>query len=101
MVYSNPRPARSPLICGGCRECCKGPVRNLPITDPAFLYDTYERGGKTYLATRDNGDCVYLVEGGCGIYERRPSVCRSYDCRDYVTSPGMPLRIRLQAVRRL
>ena len=65
------------------------------------MWQTYQRDGVTYLATRDNGDCVYLCSGGCSIYETRPNICRSYDCRDYVTHPGMPLRIRLQAVRRM
>jgi Fe-S-cluster containining protein len=44
---------------------------------------------------------VYLVAGGCGIYESRPEACRVYDCREYVTNKGMPLRIRLQAAKRL
>lgn len=65
------------------------------------MWQTYQRDGKTYLATRASGDCVYLCSGGCSIYATRPNVCRSYDCRDYVTHPGMPLRIRLQAVRRM
>ncbi len=33
------------------------------------------------LAQRENGDCVYLGTDGCTIYERRPSVCRGFDCR--------------------
>lgn len=100
MVYSQPRPARPPLLCGSCRECCRGP-RELEITEPAFLFETYGRDGKTYLATRENGDCVYLVKGGCSIYGWRPQACRDYDCRDFATHPGMPIRIRLQAVRRM
>jgi len=100
MDYSQPRPARSPLLCGTCRECCLGP-RELELHEPAFMYETYERDGVTYLANRENGDCVYLVAGGCSIYGRRPQACRDYDCRDYATHPGMPIRIRLQAVRRM
>lgn len=100
MVYSHPKPARSPLICGPCRECCKGP-RELIISEPGFLYHSYQRDGLTYLATHRNGDCVYLTLGGCGIYEWRPEACRQYDCRNYVTNPGMALRIRLQAARRM
>lgn len=100
MVYSQPRPARSPLICGACRECCKGP-RELELFEPSFMWHTEARGGKTFLATRDNGDCVYLCSGGCSIYETRPNACRDFDCRDYVTHPGMSRRIRLQAARRI
>lgn len=65
------------------------------------MWQTYQRDGGTFLATRANGDCVYLCAGGCSIYDTRPNICRSYDCRDYATHPGMPLRIRLAAVRRM
>jgi hypothetical protein len=33
------------------------------------------------LATEENGQCVYLGAKGCTIYERRPLLCRSFDCR--------------------
>jgi Fe-S-cluster containining protein len=30
----------------------------------------------------ESGKCIHFVTGkGCSIYERRPAVCRSYDCR--------------------
>jgi Fe-S-cluster containining protein len=36
------------------------------------------------LAHKPNGDCVYLGEvngvGRCTIYERRPAICRAFDC---------------------
>lgn len=35
------------------------------------------------LATKENGHCVYLGESGCTIYERRPLLCRSFDCRKH------------------
>jgi hypothetical protein len=35
------------------------------------------------LATRSNGQCVYLGASGCTIYDRRPLLCRSFDCRKY------------------
>lgn len=35
------------------------------------------------LATKGNGECVYLGESGCTIYERRPLLCRSFDCRKH------------------
>jgi len=33
------------------------------------------------LKHKPNGDCVYLGESGCTIYDRRPAICRSFDCR--------------------
>jgi hypothetical protein len=35
------------------------------------------------LATEANGQCVYLGASGCTIYDRRPLLCRSFDCREY------------------
>jgi hypothetical protein len=35
------------------------------------------------LATEPNGQCVYLGPAGCTIYERRPLLCRSFDCRKH------------------
>jgi Fe-S-cluster containining protein len=35
------------------------------------------------LAVRENRDCIYLEEAGCTIYERRPAICRAYDCRGF------------------
>jgi hypothetical protein len=42
-------------------------------------------GGETVfvLETTAAGACVYLGEGGCTIYERRPLICRSFDCRKH------------------
>ena len=42
------------------------------------------------LATEANGQCVYLGESGCTIYDRRPLLCRSFDCRKhYLILPRM------------
>jgi hypothetical protein len=35
------------------------------------------------LATEANGQCVYLGAAGCTIYDRRPVLCRSFDCREH------------------
>jgi hypothetical protein len=35
------------------------------------------------LATKENGECAYLGPEGCTIYERRPVLCRSFDCRKH------------------
>ena len=41
-------------------------------------------GNRLYLlATEANGQCVYLGASGCTIYERRPLLCRSFDCRKH------------------
>jgi Fe-S-cluster containining protein len=35
------------------------------------------------LATDERGRCVYLGSSGCTIYDRRPFLCRSFDCRKH------------------
>jgi len=39
--------------------------------------------GKPYLIKhREDGYCVHnTATRGCGVYEKRPAICRSYDCR--------------------
>ena len=37
--------------------------------------------GQAVMAKRANGDCVYFgAEGGCTIYQDRPSICCSWVC---------------------
>ena len=90
----------SPLICGLCRECCKGP-RALEINERAGKYRTYQARGVVLLAQKPNGDCVYLRDTGCSIYDSRPKACRDFDCRDYVEDARLPHRIRVEALRRI
>lgn len=35
------------------------------------------------LETAADGACVYLGKSGCTIYERRPLICRTFDCRKH------------------
>ena len=80
------------MPCNGCTECCSsnqglflhpeqgdevGSYRHQVLRDqatgnPVFL-----------LATEANGQCVYLGASGCTIYDRRPLLCRSFDCRKH------------------
>ncbi len=84
---------RRPLVCGRCRECCKG-FRVLDIED-ADMYEVFWKEGVSYLAQKENGDCIYLRDEGCSIYETRPQECRDFDCRDYKDDRRMLPRIRL------
>ena len=39
------------------------------------------------LPQKDNQECAYLSKkNGCEIYEKRPTMCRIFDCRDYVAT---------------
>jgi len=34
----------------------------------------------TRILTKRNGNCFYLVNGRCSIYNDRPRYCREFDC---------------------
>ena len=73
----------SPLQCDGCTACCENRKSQwLEISKrEAPFYDAFEFGGRWFLKNGPFG-CIYVRPGhGCSIYERRPSVCRRYDCR--------------------
>lgn len=75
----------SEVPCKGCKRCCQG-QQAIPLFPElgdadASEYETQQAGKVTILAWKENGDCVYLSESGCAIYDRRPVVCREFDCR--------------------
>lgn len=97
---SAPRPIRAVegevvLACNGCVACCRGQGRRAPLEpdDDPSEYDTYEEDGVTYLASYITGTCVYLGTGGCTIWERRPNVCRRFDCRREINHPDHLVRV--------
>lgn len=83
-----------PIDCAGCQACCKGPDRVLYVEEGPWVRE----GGK--LAQKANGDCLYLCESGCSIYESRPEPCRRFDCRDYLWD-HVPDRVKRAARARL
>ncbi|HMP73570.1 MAG TPA: YkgJ family cysteine cluster protein [Kiritimatiellia bacterium] len=79
--------------CTGCGQCCTGApgvilfteeegrrmATRMGMAEEAFLEAYAYRYGKGYsLKERENGDCVFLEGVRCGIYEARPSQCRTY-----------------------
>jgi len=64
-------------------------------------YQTYEENGHHYLEKRANDDCLYVKLGGCSIYETRPNVCRTYDCRRYLGWNGQRETVRVEALKRV
>lgn len=83
-----------PVPCNGCTACCRGnqTVLLLPEHDddperyPAPTLTTGFYGGRwgVQLKCQSNGDCIFLRKGICAVYDRRPSVCRNFDCRRVV-----------------
>ena len=83
--------------CGSCTACCRS--RELVVLLPEkgddldILTRRGEVGGVPVLAQNPTGECAYLVDGGCSVYEHRPFVCRGFDCRAlHKTLPRKRLR---------
>jgi hypothetical protein len=73
--------------CAGCSACCyyegipvdkKRDKRHLP-----HLKTERNVAGELVLQRRADGACVHLGERGCTVYEQRPAICRSFDCRAF------------------
>lgn len=78
----DPRPTRL-VACGSCTSCCRGDAIFLhpECGDDTSRYETEKYRGRTILAHKDNGDCIYLDrDHGCTIHDRRPTICREMDC---------------------
>lgn len=81
-----------PINCNGCRACCK---KDLLILHPEMGDDPSQylhrkvkhplTNKPAYaLQNKDNGECIYLTETGCGNYENRPAICREFHCGLFV-----------------
>ena len=73
-------------FCAGCTACCRGDRITLLRGDDPSLYETVEVKGKRVLKRDANGNCVYLTEAGCSIYDRQPIMCRQYNCVSHFRS---------------
>ncbi|MBH47191.1 MAG: hypothetical protein CME71_03370 [Halobacteriovorax sp.] len=64
------------MKCGeGCSACCHVERTVFPI-EAELIRQTYPR-----LSARQEsapGQCAFLLEGSCTIYDARPSICRSH-----------------------
>ena len=73
------------LYCGTCTACCRcgWVVLHPELGDDLsrYLYTQMDIG--PVLLRKSSGACIYLDQDGCTIYEKRPTVCRAFDCRDY------------------
>jgi Fe-S-cluster containining protein len=97
--------------CGSCNACCRtfhqihlrpGEKRARKRLPKDYL--SVARGlppGYLLLGYTDKGACPVLIDGRCTIYEDRPLVCRTYDCRMYAATGVTPDRPEIAAqVRR-
>jgi Fe-S-cluster containining protein len=82
----------TPVPCNGCTECCRSKQLLLLHPEQGDDVESYQfqmftdptTGNSVFALARDEqGACVYLGASGCTIYERRPLLCRSFDCRKH------------------
>lgn len=98
--------------CNGCTACCRDNLIALfpDDGDDLKLYgDAVEwapnplnRAVVPFIKHGADGACVFLGPGGCTIYDKRPLVCRKFDCREVYLAYKeccTPTQIK-QAIRR-
>ena len=74
-----------PVPCCACMACCHYP--GIVVDEKrdrkhlARLLTERSPDGELVLQRRPDGACVHLGERGCTVYEQRPAVCRTFDCR--------------------
>src|SRR5216117_1761824 len=69
--------------CDGCTVCCRHSpsLPLIPGLDNVSSYDTVMVDGMPEFRRQEDGSCIYLINNRCSIYNRRPWICRSFDCR--------------------
>lgn len=93
-------PAEVP--CGSCNACCRTYHQLHLRPDEKRARKRFPRAylstapglppGYLLVACDASGACPVLVSGRCSIYEHRPLVCRTYDCRIYAATGIAPDR---------
>jgi Fe-S-cluster containining protein len=98
--------ARAHVPCNGCTACCHADVIQL-YPQHGDDVESYEhvvvpipdsRMNHAYAAILkkgEDGNCIYLREGRCSIWERAPFICRIFDCRRWFLSKTRPERRRM------
>jgi hypothetical protein len=90
-VGPSPSAQHTEVPCAGCTECCRSnqglflhPEQGDEVESYRFRVAAGRDGRDVFLLeTTPEGACVYLGPEGCTIYERRPLLCRSFDCRKH------------------
>ena len=82
----------SDVPCGACTACCEsGQLIHVEPDEAATLsaIPPGVLGDDLVLRPDGQGRCPMLVERRCAIYEHRPRICRTYDCRIFPAT-GVP-----------
>jgi uncharacterized protein len=85
--------------CHACKRCCRNKAirvnpyeilrlaRRLKMSTTDFIAHNTEAGG-TVLRSREDGNCVFLGEGGCTVHPDRPLACRLYPLARWIAADG-------------
>lgn len=90
--------------CGPCHACCRHELIVL-LPDEGDIVESYDHvvmfipgaGETPYLRQKKNGECIYLGRDGCTIHQRRPHICKIFDCRMFYLSKSRAERQALRA----
>lgn len=92
----------------GCQKCC-GPVpwseaelSAVQSDIPAMVEWLVMPNGTRALMDQRTGLCPFLTRGGCGVYDRRPFMCRVYgaSAEPILTCPEGVVAARPLSVRK-
>lgn len=79
------RPDPAVVPCQGCTACCRSAKLHVDLRphEVADWPDAVRNDeiDAMVLPKREDGSCVYFIDGHCSVYARRPTACRVFDCR--------------------
>lgn len=83
-MKSNPK--YHPKCPADCCECCRRGQVIVLFPSEVERFPKKDRRKKTFgkhkvqaLRIKPNGDCIYLEDGECTVYNRRPKICKTFD----------------------
>lgn len=85
------------VACGDCHLCCLGDTILLhpEMGDMEGDYEIEKSPFGPMLAHKSNMECYALGENGCTIYDKRPGICKEFDCADLIRRTTRPERKRM------
>src|SRR5512134_2750346 len=92
-------------LCSHCGSCCDGTLFTHVVLTESDVANLADHGG---AATYGGGPVLWLgcqhhSNGGCGIYDARPQLCRSFQCRtlEALADGAISFSVALDRVRSL
>ena len=84
--------------CRGCTLCCQQGGPFLMPDEDASRYEIdreHSIGPLHKVRNAVDGGCYYRCADGCMIWERRPRMCRAFDCRQLTLEQSNPQAVRI------